>query len=216
MGCDEGDLGEPGATDRTGQRGRPRQPEVDERIRAAAFKLLRGGGPGAVTIDAVANTSGVARTTIYRRHASREELLAAILDEMVEEPFEPPDRSLEGQLRWALERARLLLEEGLGRGGTAAVLADSDPEFTEALQRRLHRALGVLREEIAAGVAQKRLGAEVDPDALVGAVFGAYLAEVLQYAEPRPGWEERTVALLLDGAAPHGSGDRTRESWTKE
>jgi AcrR family transcriptional regulator len=195
VGCDEGDPGEP-------RRGRPRQPEVDDRITTAAFELLRSGGPSAVTIDAVANHSGVARTTIYRRYSSREELLGTILDEIVEEPFAPPEESLEGRLRWALERARVLLEEGLGRGGTAAVLADSDPEFTEALQRRLHNALNVLREHIAGSVAAGRLGAEVDPDALVGALFGAYLAEVLQYAAPRPGWADRTVGLLLTGIAP--------------
>lgn len=197
MACDEGDSAEK-------SRGRPRRPEVDDRIRSAASDLLRDGGPGAVTIDAVSNVSGVARTTIYRRFRSREEVLATILDEIVEEPFEPPDKSLEGQLRWALERARILLEEGLGRGGTAAVLADTDPEFTEALQQRLHTALATLREGIAAGATLGRLAAEVDPDALVGAVFGAYLAEVLQYGVPRPGWEDRTVALLLDGIAPPG------------
>src|SRR4051794_33023496 len=192
---DGGDPAEP-------RRGRPRQREVDERITAAAYELLRSGGPNSVTIDAVSTVSGVARTTIYRRYRSREELLARILDEIVEAPFDPPDESLEGQLHWALERARTLLEDGLGRGGTAAVLADTDPEFTEALQRRLHHALTALKDEIAAGVEAGRLGAEVDPDALVGAVFGAYLAEVLQFAAPRPGWADRTVALLLSGLSP--------------
>jgi AcrR family transcriptional regulator len=201
MACDQDDSGEP-------RRGRPRHPEVDERIRTAAFELLCGGGPGAVTIDAVASHSGVARTTIYRRYSSREELLATILDEIVDVSFAPPDESLEGQVRWALERARVLLEEGLGRGGTAAVLADSDPEFTDALQRRLHRALHSLREQIGRGVASGHLAADVDPDALVGAVFGAYLAEVLQYSAPRPGWEDRTVALLLAGIAPTGEPQR--------
>ena len=184
------------------RRGRPRQQEVDERITAAAYELLRHGGPQAVNIDAVANASGVARTTVYRRYSCREQLLARILDEMVEEPFDPPDESLEGQLHWALERARTLLEEGLGRGGTAAVLADTDPEFTESLQRRMHHALTALKDEIAAGVEAGRLGVDVDPDALVGAVFGAYLAEVLQFGSPRRGWEDRTVALLLSGIAP--------------
>ena len=195
MDCDGDDPAAP-------RRGRPRQREVDDRITAAAYQLLRAGGPQAVNIDAVSNASGVARTTVYRRYSSREQLLATILDEMVEDPFDPPDESLEGQLHWALGRARTLLEEGLGRGGTAAVLADTDPEFTEALQRRLHHALTELKDEIAAGVEAGRLGADVDPDALVGAVFGAYLAEVLQFAAPRPGWEERTVALLLSGIAP--------------
>ena len=196
MSCDEGDVG-------GSRRGRPRQPETDQRITDAAFELLRSGGPNAVNIDAVANHCGVARTTIYRRYKTREELLATILDEIVEEPFAAPDESLESQLRWALRRVRALLEEGLGRGGTAAVLADIDPEFTEALQRRLRNALSALKEEIASGVESGHLGSEVDPDALVGAIFGAYLAEVLQYAEPRPGWEDRTVALLLSGIAPH-------------
>ena len=196
MGCDEGDVG---AT----RRGRPRQPETDQRITDAAFALLRNGGPNAVNIDAVANHCGVARTTIYRRYSTREELLATILDEMVEESFAAPDDSLEGQLRWALRRVRVLLEEGLGRGGTAAVLADTDPEFTEALQRRLRNALSALKGEIAAGVSSGHLAEDVDPDALVGAIFGAYLSEVLQYAEPRPGWEDRTVALLMSGIAPH-------------
>ncbi len=195
MHCDGDDSDEP-------RRGRPRQPEMDERITSAAFELLRNGGPGAVNIDAVANQAGVARTTIYRRYSTREELLATILDQMVEETFEPPDESIEGQLQWSLERVRLLLEEGLGRGGTAAVLADSDPEFTEALQRRLQSALSVMRGEIAGAVESGRLRRDVDPDALVGAVFGAYLAEVLQYGAPRPGWEDRTVALLLSGITP--------------
>ena len=195
MTCDEDDVASP-------RRGRPRQPETDRRITEAAFELLRSGGPNAVNIDAVAHHCGVARTTIYRRYKTREELLARILDEMVEEPFEVPDAPLEEQLRWALRRARVLLEEGLGRGGTAAVLADTDPEFTDALQRRLRDALSAMKDEIAAGVESGYLYADVDPDALVGAIFGAHLAEVLQYAEPRPDWEDRTVALLLTGIAP--------------
>jgi AcrR family transcriptional regulator len=196
VGCDEGDVG-------TAKRGRPRSRETDQRIIDAAFELLRSGGPNAVNIDAVAQHCGVARTTIYRRYSTREELLAKVLDDIVEEPFAAPDEPLESQVRWALRRVRSLLEEGLGRGGTAAVLADTDPEFTEALQRRLRNALSALKDEIAAGVEAGSLAPDADPDALVGAIFGAYLAEVLQYAEPRPGWEDRTVALLLSGIAPH-------------
>lgn len=196
--CDGRDPGEP-------RRGRPRQAEVDQRITGAALELLRTGGPGAVNIDAVAQHCGVARTTIYRRYTCREQLLATILDQIVEESFVAPDESLEAQLRWVLGRVAAVLESGLGRGGTAAVLANSDPDFTDALQRRLHDALSVLKQDIADAVRAGRLGRQVDPDALVGAIFGAYLAEVLQYAEPRPGWQDRTVALLMSGVAPGGA-----------
>ena len=212
MGCDEGDVG-------GSRRGRPRQPEIDERIVEAAFELLRGGGPNAVNFDAISSRCGVARTTIYRRYKTREELLATILDEIVEGSFAAPDEPLEGQLRWAVRRVRRLLEEGLGRGGTAAVLGNTDPEFTEALQRRLRHALSTMKSDIAADVEEGRLGSGVDPDALVGAVFGAHLAEVLQYGEPRPGWEDRTVALLLSGVAPRGrdnsAGVRVEDATTR-
>ena len=66
--------------------GRPRQPEVDTRLSEAVLALLRSGGPGAVTVEAVAARSGVAKTTIYRRHANRADLLRATLTDAVGTP----------------------------------------------------------------------------------------------------------------------------------
>ena len=58
-------------------RGRPRSRTTDRRISEAAVGLLREVGPHAVTVDGVAQRSGVARTTIYRRFADRQALLEA-------------------------------------------------------------------------------------------------------------------------------------------
>lgn len=179
-----------------GGRGRPRLEQTDRRIVHAALELLRGKGPAAVNIDAVAARSGVARTTIYRRYRSRPELMSAALDEIVERPLPPPDLPVEEKLRWVLERVSDVLENGLGRGGTAAVLADSDPEFTGALRRRLADRLRLLREMMADDVEAGRMSTHVDPDSLVGLLFGAYLGEVLRYGAPRAGWMDRTVDLL--------------------
>jgi hypothetical protein len=41
-----------------------------------------------------------------------------------------------------------------------------------------------------------RLSTRVDPDTLVGLLFGAYLSQVLRYGEPRPCWADRTAELL--------------------
>ncbi len=57
------------------RRGRPRSAESDQRIHAAALRLLHDDGPGAVTVEAVTASSGVAKTTIYRRYADRDALL---------------------------------------------------------------------------------------------------------------------------------------------
>ena len=59
--------------------GRPRRAETDRNIGEAALRLLHEAGPSGVTVEAVAAESGVAKTTIYRRHADRESVLRAAL-----------------------------------------------------------------------------------------------------------------------------------------
>jgi AcrR family transcriptional regulator len=182
-------------------RGRPRLAETDRSIREAALELLRTVGPGAVNVDAVAARSGVARTTIYRRYRSREELMGAVLDQLVEPALPAPTLPVADKLRWVLDRVLVVLEDGIGRGGTAAVLADSDPAFTAALRDRMADRLRALAQAMADDVEAGRLSSQVDPDTLVGLLFGAYLGEVLRYGAPREGWADRTVALLAPAVA---------------
>lgn len=58
--------------------GRPIDPTKDRDILAAGRKLLFGKGPQAVTMESVARAAKVAKPTLYRRFANRDELLAAI------------------------------------------------------------------------------------------------------------------------------------------
>lgn len=60
-------------------RGRPRREGADEEILAVARDVLSVGGYGALTIDAVAERAGVAKTTVYRRWPSRGALIAALI-----------------------------------------------------------------------------------------------------------------------------------------
>jgi AcrR family transcriptional regulator len=178
------------------RRGRPRSAGTDRSIRDAALQLLRTQGPRAVTIDAVAALSGVARTTIYRRHDSRADLLAAILDELVATAAPAPTLPVTEKLRWVLVRAAAVLEEGIGRGGVAAVLTGSDPAFTDALRERLTAQTRALTEAVSADVEAGLVGADVDPDALVQLLFGACLGELLMHGRLRRGWIDRTADLL--------------------
>jgi AcrR family transcriptional regulator len=62
-----------------------------ERILGAVADLLERGGPGELTVPAVAEASGVSLRTIYRYYATREELLEAagrwIGDELLRHPY---------------------------------------------------------------------------------------------------------------------------------
>jgi AcrR family transcriptional regulator len=61
--------------------GRPRDPEIDERVMRAARKLLSARGLRALTLDAIAETAGVSRTAIYRRWQSSDDLVLDALDD---------------------------------------------------------------------------------------------------------------------------------------
>lgn len=191
--------------DTTG-RGRPRLEQTDRRILDAALRLLRADGPRGVTVDAVSAASGVARTTIYRRYKSRDELIGSLLDSLVDPDLPPPELPVPAKLRWVLEQVLVVLEDGIGRGGTAAVLIDSDPAFTNALQERLASRLRSLTRAIAADVEAGRLKPDLDPETLVGLLFGAYLSEILLHGAPRDAWLQRTADFLVPAVAREAAG----------
>lgn len=187
-------------------RGRPRSRTTDRRISEAAVGLLREVGPHAVTVDGVAQRSGVARTTIYRRFADRQALLEAVLGDLLTQPLPPPQLPLPEKLRWILLQIELLLEQGLGRGGVAAVLTGADPTFSSALRTSLETQLGVLHDLVRADVDEGRVDAAIDPEALVTVLVGTYLGEVLRHDGPRPGTVEAVVGLLTRIAEPKTPG----------
>lgn len=60
--------------------GRPVDRQKDREILEAGRALLFGVGPEAVTMEAVAREAGVAKPTLYRRFANRDELIAAVAE----------------------------------------------------------------------------------------------------------------------------------------
>lgn len=60
-------------------RGRPRREGADEEILAVTLELLREKGYRELTVDAVAERAGVAKTTVYRRWPSKGDLVAAAI-----------------------------------------------------------------------------------------------------------------------------------------
>ncbi|BBZ26827.1 TetR family transcriptional regulator [Mycolicibacterium madagascariense] len=77
-------------------RGDPRPARSRARLLEAATALLRSGGPGAVTIDAVTSSANVARATLYRHFSGANDLLAASFTSLIPPPPMPPE---DGTLR---------------------------------------------------------------------------------------------------------------------
>ena len=169
---------------------------VDDDITEAALQLLRDKGPRSVTVEAVAASSGIAKTTIYRRYRDRREMLSAALSRVTSpEPLapqtDPPDR-----LRWVIKRAVEAVDDGIGFGGFAALLTAQDPDFTTLFREILAGQRAELESVIDAGRADGSFRADVDGATLIDAVVGAYTAESARTGTVADGWESRLFELF--------------------
>ena len=178
------------------RRGRPRHPRVDERLDAAVLALLRAGGPAAVTVEAVAAEADVAKTTIYRRHANRAELLTAALANAVDRPDDLPEGTVREKIRAVLEKAWHQMTDVLGPGGLAAILADTDPEFTALFRSALRPFDDALVARIRDDAAAGELRPDVDADGVVSLLIGAYLGELLRHGRIDDDWLDRSLEMI--------------------
>jgi AcrR family transcriptional regulator len=178
--------------------------ETDRDIHRAALRLLRSGGPSAVTVEAVATDSGVAKTTIYRRYADRDAVLRAALAAAISPPGEPVGSTPREKIRWALDQVWHQMSEVLGRGGVSAILGNTQPRFTELFRSVLAPYTRALVDLINADIAAGELRPDLDADTVVTLLFGAYLGELVRRGRVDKDFSERCVDLVW--VAMRGSG----------
>ena len=122
----------------TNRHGRPRSTEVDQAVMSAALDLVSASGFRAVTIEAIAAKTGVAKSSIYRRWPNRAAVLMDAFMARVgsEALFDPDEPFLEGVRR----QMRAMAKAFRGEDGelVKALLAESqfDPELAKAFRER--------------------------------------------------------------------------------
>jgi AcrR family transcriptional regulator len=179
----------------------PRVERSRAAVTEAAIDLLLEGGIAAVTIDAVSQRSGVARTTIYRHWDGREALLVDIFRSIHRE-LEPPPTHLPPE-----ERVRLLVRQ------VAAALASATwrralpslfgaarrfRELSEFRRRVEGDQARVLTAVLADAVAAGALPPDTDLREAVLQLLGPLLAAALSDPESvTDGLADRVVALFF-------------------
>jgi AcrR family transcriptional regulator len=131
----------------------------------AGVELLVEGGPNAVTVEAVSQRSGVAKTTIYRQWASREDLVVDVIGEVVHPPPPPPaDLAFEPALRAMMrENCAHARDDRLRRAFPALLLAraQAQGELDRLRSESQHDQRSRLEELLRRGVAEGRLTPDV-------------------------------------------------------
>jgi len=175
---------------------------VDERITGAALELLRGRGPVAVSIEAVAAASGVAKTTIYRRYQNRQALLRAVIDAAAVRIQVPSDLSAYDTFHWFLVHARETIEHIVGRGAVAAIMLNEDPEFAKLLHERIRANTKPLRDDLRRRSTAGELRSDLDIELVMSLLLGTFIAESIRGSTSADGWAANVLEFLWPALAP--------------
>jgi AcrR family transcriptional regulator len=153
-------------------------------------------------IEDVAVKAGVNKTTVYRRWATRADLVIAALTALATPPKAVHTGQLEGDLHSTFMTATTLRSTPVGRGVVRALIAErGDPEVERVVRviKERHRApaRSVLEHAQRRGDLPRRVDIELLLDILTGTINGR-LRDC-----PRPldkQWVRRVIRLVLAGA----------------
>jgi len=185
--------------------GRPRSAQSHQAILQAALELLAEVGFAAMSMDAIAARAGVGKTTIYRRYASKEELVADAIENIREEIVIPDTGNLQSDIDTLIQNAAQITLNPIGRQTVAMIIssASSNPQFaqiywTKYLQPR-RKAFAVVLER---AKARKEIQADLDSDLIFDTMSGIMLYALI-FQPPSESWTtyvRRALNLLFRNA----------------
>jgi AcrR family transcriptional regulator len=184
--------------------GRPREPETDERILDAAYRLMAQHGYARMSMDAIAAEAGVTKPTIYRRYGTKIELAMAALVYKCDPSRPAVTGNTRADLIAEMEHFRRAISRPYGMSLLGTVLAEEHetPELLAAFREYL---VAPRRSALRAILEAARARDEFRPDAdlalAANLLVGAYYAQYVAGAPFDDDWAERVVEMVLDGLA---------------
>jgi AcrR family transcriptional regulator len=141
-------------------RGRPRDAEKDAVIRDAAWRILSEKGYEGLTFEGLAESAGCSRATLYRRFASKVELVVAILHETARslEPELAPDVPPHDALIAHATAAAVYMSGGRGQAVVRLGMTANSPELVGTIITHAENEHEFYRREF------RRIAPDASPD----------------------------------------------------
>jgi AcrR family transcriptional regulator len=194
--------------DRPRPRGRPRRAAARRAIIEATLELLAERGFQAATMDAIAERAGVGKNTIYRRWASKEELVADAIHDLSAELDVLEGESLYDVLLHQIREVTRLFADPLVGRILPGLLGElhSNPELAHAWGERVVRPRreaidDLLRQALERG----ELRAGTDPDLIADLLVSPPFVRVLfpfGLADAPVLYSEELLEAIWRGIAP--------------
>jgi AcrR family transcriptional regulator len=179
-------------------RGRPRSEKAEQAILDATLELVAAHGPAALTIEGVAARAGVGKTTIYRRWATKTDLIVAAVSQLAP-PEDPPDTgSFVGDFG-------TFAQAQLARVGSSAISRAAPRVLAESVDdAELHRGFvehvvepirAIILRIVERAIARGELRQDLDREALVDLIHALPVYRLLL-----SGGDTRAVAAVVPSA----------------
>jgi AcrR family transcriptional regulator len=190
----------------SGKRGRPREARTDRAIVSATLELIAELGIDGFRMEDVAGRAGVGKAAIYRRHASKDALVVAVVAALVSE-IELPDTGSTREDLLALMRDAVAVYRDPIHAGVMPSLVGAmrqRPELARAVRDGfLATRREALRTVLERGVARGELRSDLDFELALDVLGGPLFYRLLITGGPLDEHLAEGVAdLILRGFAP--------------
>src|ERR1700761_3673808 len=195
--------------------GRPRDPEIEDRVFDAAIDIYSRVGWAGFNFETVTRATGVGKAAIYRRWPARADLLAAALDARWGTVGDIDTGTLRGDLLGLVEFFSVRLT---GSFGSVPIQISTDrlhfPEARQATDAHRNAEIRAGRQIVRRAVARGELPADTRPSLIIDLVVGAMQNHVLSTPPPLraemmaslPGFGEDLVDTVLRGVSAKDPG----------
>jgi AcrR family transcriptional regulator len=167
-------------------RGRRRDEALDARIVEQVLALLASRTYTGVTLDELAERSGVAKTTILRRWPSKAAVIAAAVDQLALQSVTVPDTgTLRGDMHALLHGAVETFVRGPGQFVPRLIREAGDhAPIAELVSAVIHTRRQAYRRVLALGIARGELAPTVDQELLIDLLIGPLWSRLLITGDP--------------------------------
>ena len=173
-------------------RGRPRDPETDKRIVAAAADLMLQRGFDRMTVDDVAARAGVGKATVYRRWPSKQDLAVEAMTELFATEFPEPDTgSIRGDVSESVRNIIAFVNTPQGEAFLRTTIAESirDPRIAALYRESTERAEAGGRHTLQRGIDRGEVRPDINVDLALQWLSGLLASRVIS-GRPLPSLDE--------------------------
>lgn len=176
--------------------GRPRNPELDTAILAAAEQQLGEAGYAGMSLESVATAAGTTVPAVRRRFRNKVALVVAVVDSLRVEGWPDASGTPRADALAILQNfhANLLRTNSMAVVGTMLAEEHRHPEVLAAFRTRLvEPRRTALSRALAEGITSGELPNSADPDVLASMLIGSFYGRYVATSDLPADWAEQSL-----------------------